>query len=101
MVPTHAQLSVADLQKLNVKPQIEARLKELEEETKGWFPQSVPDADRLKEPAPKKAAGGGGGGGGAGGGGAWGTVPSRGGGGRSGGGGGGGGRSANPWAALG
>ena len=83
------------MQKLNVKPQIEARLKELEEETKGWFPQSVPDADRLKEPAPKKAAGGGGGGG------AWGTVPSRGGGGRSGGGGGGGGRSANPWAALG
>ena len=86
------------MQKLNVKPQIEARLKELEEETKGWFPQSVPDADRLKEPAPKKAAGGGAGGGG---GGAWGTVPSRGGGGRSGGGGGGGGRSANPWAALG
>ena len=86
------------MQKLNVKPQIEARLKELEEETKGWFPQSVPDADRLKEPAPKKAGGGGVGGGG---GGAWGTVPSRGGGGRSGGGGGGGGRSANPWAALG
>mmetsp|Transcript_1309 Transcript_1309/g.2184 ORF Transcript_1309/g.2184 Transcript_1309/m.2184 type:complete len:405 (-) Transcript_1309:229-1443(-) len=87
-------VSLEDMKKLNAKPQIMARLEELEAERKGWFDEAVPEEDQLKDPPPKKGGGSGGGDRG------WETSSGKGAASNKGRGG-GGVKSSNPWSALG
>ncbi len=77
-----ALVSLEEMKKLNQRPNILARLAQLESEGRGWYDDAVPKEDRLQEKvapkaaadtpasrgwetAPKRPGGGGGGGGGA------------------------------------
>ena len=92
-------VSLEEMKKLNQRPNIIARLAQLEAECRGWYDDVIPKEDRLQEKLPSKPAAdtpssrG------------WETAPKRPGGGSGGGGGGGGGTgrrqmTSNPWGVL-
>jgi hypothetical protein len=91
-------VSLEEMKKLNQRPNILARLSQLEAECRGWYDDAVPKEDRLQEkPQPSKSAAEAASSRG------WETAPKKPGGGGGGGGGGGAAKrhlTANPWGVL-